>query len=177
MSYNIFDDDTWTLTLVCSDDGLNYEAVTTLDVPGGPNETTLRFLPDDAMMALVRRERDDRHAWIGTSRPPYTDWSWHDAGHRIGGPNFIILPDGRMWAAGRRYGEGGAYETVLARFGPERYEPVLALPTHSDPADTGTGYVDTSYPGLVWHDGLLWMTYYSGREGRTSIYLAKIRLP
>ena len=177
VSYNIFDDDTWTLTLVRSDDGLRYETVTRLDIPGGPNETTLRFLPDDTMIALVRRERDDRHAWIGTSRPPYTDWTWRDAGHRIGGPNFIILPDGRMWAAGRRYREEGVYETVLARFSPERYDPVLALPTHSDPARTGTGYVDTSYPGLVWHDGLLWMTYYSGRAGRASIYLAKIRLP
>ena len=30
-------------------------------------------------------------------------------------------------------------------------------------------------PGMVWHDDLLWMSYYSSHEGRTSIYLAKIR--
>ena len=35
---------------------------------------------------------------------------------------------------------------------------------------------DTSYAGLVWHEGLLWMSYYSSHEGKTSIYLAKVRL-
>ncbi|MEK8105428.1 hypothetical protein NKG94_10170 [Micromonospora sp. M12] len=24
---------------------------------------------------------------------------------------------------------------------------------------------DTSYPGLVWHDDLLWVSYYSSHEG------------
>ena len=34
---------------------------------------------------------------------------------------------------------------------------------------------DTSYPGLVWHDNLLWMTYYASHEGKANIYLARIR--
>ncbi len=29
---------------------------------------------------------------------------------------------------------------------------------------------------MVWHDGLLWMSYYSSHEGKTSIYLAKIKV-
>jgi hypothetical protein len=36
---------------------------------------------------------------------------------------------------------------------------------------------DTSYAGLVLHEGLLWVSYYSSHEGKTSIYLAKVRLP
>jgi hypothetical protein len=35
---------------------------------------------------------------------------------------------------------------------------------------------DTSYPGMVWHDGLLWIPYYSSHEEKTSIYLARIRI-
>ena len=35
---------------------------------------------------------------------------------------------------------------------------------------------DCSYPGMVWHDGLLWLSYYSSHEGRTGVYLAKVRL-
>ena len=35
---------------------------------------------------------------------------------------------------------------------------------------------DTSYPGLVWHNDLLYMSYYSSHEGKTSIYLAKIKI-
>ncbi len=80
------------------------------------------------------------------------------------GPNFIRLPDGGLWASARRYHADGA-TTVLARMTPESYEPVLILPSGSD----------NSYPGMVWHDNLLWMSYYSSHEEKTSIYLAKIR--
>jgi hypothetical protein len=50
--------------------------------------------------------------------------------------------------------------------GPDTYEPVLTVPSGGD----------CSYPGLAWHDGLLWMSYYSSHEGKSSIYLARIRL-
>lgn len=45
--------------------------------------------------------------------------------------------------------------------------PALTLPSRGD----------NSYTGLVWHEGLLWVSYYSSHEGKTSIYLAKVRLP
>jgi hypothetical protein len=35
---------------------------------------------------------------------------------------------------------------------------------------------DTSYPGMVVHDGKLWVSYYSSHEGKTSVYLAKVPL-
>ena len=31
--------------------------------------------------------------------------------------------------------------------------------------------------GLVWHDGLLWLSYYTSCEGKSSICLACFRLP
>ena len=114
-------------------------------------------MPDEEMIALVRP------GWIGNSRPPYKRWKFHKMKYRIGGPNFIRLPDGSLWAAGRQYGEKRT--TVLARMTRDSYQPVLTLPSGGD----------CSYPGLIWHDGLLWMSYYSSHEGKTSIYLAKIR--
>jgi hypothetical protein len=152
------------LKLVVSKDGVQYDLVTQLDVPGQPNETTLRFLPDGEMIALVRREGGNTFGWIGTSQAPYTEWSWHETQHRLGGPNFIRLPNGELWAAGRSY-PGGA-KTVLARMTRDSYEPVLTLPSGGD----------TSYPGLVWHDGLLWVSYYASHEGKSAIYLAKVKL-
>jgi hypothetical protein len=154
----------WALTLYCSGDGVEYEKVTALRIGGRPNETTLRFLGDGRMVAFVRREGAGANASIGVSSAPYTEWKWHDTGHRVGGPNFVVLGDGKMWAAGRSY-PGGA-RTVLARFGLSEYEPVLTLPSGGD----------TSYPGLVWREGVLWMSYYSSHEGKASIYLAKIRV-
>ncbi len=155
----------WGVKLYRSKDGLKYDLVTVLDVTGKPNEVTLRFQPNDEMLALVRREGGDTSGWIGSSRPPYQDWIWHEAKHRLGGPNFLRLPGGSLWAASRSY-PGGA-KTVLARMTRETYEPRLTLPSGGD----------TSYAGLVWHDGLLWVSYYSSHEGKSSIYLAKVRLP
>lgn len=155
----------WKLRLVVSTDGVNYDLITHLGVPGNPNETTLRFLPTGEMLALVRREAGSTFGWIGSSKPPYRDWTWHETKHRFGGPNFIQLPDGKLWSVGRSY-PGGA-KTVLARMDRELYEPVLTFPSGGD----------TSYAGLVWHEGLLWVSYYSSHEGKTSIYLAKVRLP
>jgi len=155
-------DNDWSVKLFVSRDGLEYEQVTVLDIPGRPNETTLRFLNSGEMMALVRREGGNKHGWIGVSKPPFKKWNWHETQHRLGGPNFIQLPDGSFWAASRSY-QGGA-RTVLAKFGPQTYEPVLSLPSGGD----------CSYPGMVWHEGLLWMSYYSSHEGKTCIYLAKI---
>jgi hypothetical protein len=36
---------------------------------------------------------------------------------------------------------------------------------------------DNSYPGLVFHDGVVWARSYSSHEGKTSIYLAKVKVP
>jgi len=156
----------WKLKLFSSPDGVHYDLVTHLDVPGHPNETTVRFLPDGTMLALVRREAGNKLAWIGQAKAPYTKWTWTETKHQVGGPNFIPLPNGELWAAGRNY--PNRVSTVVARMTPTSYEPLLTLPSGGD----------TSYAGLVWHDGQLWMSYYSSHENKKSaIYLAKIKLP
>src|SRR6185312_5191872 len=73
----------WKLKLVVSTDGVKFDPVTHLDVPGNPNETTVRFLPDGEMVALVRREAGTKFGWIGRSKPPYTDWKWVETKHQI----------------------------------------------------------------------------------------------
>ena len=154
----------WTATLVSSRDGRTFQNVITFAVPDRPNETTLRFMPDGEMIALVRREAGSRFAWVGRSRAPYTTWTWRETAHSVGGPNFIRLPDGELWASGRSV--VGKPTTVLARMTIEGgYEPVLTLPSGGD----------TSYAGMVWHDGLLWVSYYASHEGKSAIYLARVK--
>jgi hypothetical protein len=157
----------WKLKLVTSTDGKNWDLVSHLDVPGNPNETTLRFLADGAMMAMVRREAGSKMGWIGVSQAPYRTWTWHETGHRFGGPNFIVLPDGSLVAGSRGYPAvpGQSSSTVLAAMDRTLFQPVLTLPSGGD----------NSYPGLVWHDGLLWVCYYSSHEGKSAIYLARVR--
>lgn len=158
-------DDGRHLLLFSSEDGVRYTEISELAVDGEPNETTLRFLADGTMLALVRRESGDTHAWFGRSQAPYTEWTWSDIGHRLGGPNFLLLPDGRCVTGGRDYREPRTMRLGWLEGG--RYTPVLTLPSGGD----------TSYPGMVWHDGVLWVSYYSSHEGKSSIYLAQVRVP
>ncbi len=155
----------WTITLVSSPDGRTFEEITTFAVPGWPSETALRCLPDGEMIALVRRDAGSRLAWMGRSHPPYTTWIWRETAHRIGGPNFIRLPDGNLWAGGRCILNG-----VKTFLGPLTldgvFEPVLELPSGGD----------TGYPGLVWHEDLLWISYYASHEGKAAIYLARVKI-
>ena len=46
------------------------------------------------------------------------------------------------------------------------YEPGLTLPSGGD----------TSYAGMVWHESVLWVSYYASHEGKTAIYLARLKV-
>lgn len=169
---NIYDElAEWNVKLFESPDGIHYKLITEWPIVEHPNEATLHFLEDGQMLALVRRDGPlDKKAWIGISHPPYKNWKWHPAHGYFGGPNFIILPDQRMLAAGRvlminPYGYFA--KTVLATLTLTDYEPLVVLPS----------FGDCSYPGLVYHEGELWMSYYSTHEDdTTSIYLAKFHI-
>ncbi len=156
----------WSLTLVRSTDALDWKPVTTFKIEGRPNETTLRFQGDECL-ALVRREAGDKQGWFGRARPPYTEWGWKPIGRFIGGPEFTIMPDGALWAAGRdlRPAPDGPKTALGLITADGKWTPSLTLPSGGD----------TSYAGIVQHEGGIWMSYYSSHEGRSAIYLARIR--
>ena len=136
--------------------------------PGGTyaNETSLVFTRDDACHCLLRRDSHTATAQLGVAQPPYTQWKWKDLGVRIGGPKMIQLPDGRFLATVRLYDK--KVRTGLCWLDAEkgRLHEILTLPSGGD----------TSYAGMVLHEGLLWISYYSSHEGKTSIYLAKVKI-
>lgn len=160
----------WVTSLWRSEDGMHYFLITEFQIPGQPNEATLRFLPSGQMMALMRRESKlDDHAWIGTSFAPYEDWLWAESKHHFGGPNFVIGDDGNMWAAGRllyKTAYGTFERCALALMTLKDLFPVLILPSGGD----------SSYPGMCFAEGFLWISYYSSHEKNTNIYLAKVDL-
>lgn len=157
----------WLLTLFKTIDGLEYTPITLLDVPNFPSEATIRFLADDRAVAAVRR---DGNGWIGTALPPlYNEWKWCEIKERLGGPNFLLLPEEKMWLASRlirKAKTGGEYDLQTA-FGPMTfcsYQPALVLPSSGD----------TSYPGMVYEQGIIFLSYHSSHSGKTAIYLARI---
>ena len=153
-----------------SRDGVDYAPIVlTLFDRGFPNESTLRFLPDGTALCLMRRDGKGAEGTnqLGRAKPPYTEWTWKDLGMHLGGPALIQLPDGRLLAGGRSH--VGKAHTALAWLDPEAgtLTEFLTLPSGGD----------TSYPGLVWRDGVLWVSYYSSHEGKTAVYLARVKLP
>jgi hypothetical protein len=156
------------IRLYSSADGRKFETlVPTLFHEEYPNETSLIFQPDDTALCLLRRDGKPGSAKLGVAKPPYTQWEWKDLGLKLGGPHMLRLPDGRIVAAGRLY--DGSVRTALLWL-----DPTLGKATEFLKLPSGG---DTSYPGLVWHENLLWISYYSSHEGKTSIYLAKVKLP
>lgn len=135
-----------------------------LKLPGEANEITARFMADGTALALARR--DPEPALWGVARPPYKEWTWKPLDLRVGGPNFIILPDGRMIAAVRLHQPKVHTGLAWIKLDEGKLEPCLTLPSGGD----------TSYAGLVWHESQLWVSYYSSHEGKTSIYLARVAL-
>ena len=158
------DEDEWKIHLVATRNGVDYDHRATLDVPGDPNEVTLRFEEDGTMRAIIRREAGDRKAWRGFAAPPYEDWSFEPLGEPIGGPDFIGLGGGEWLVGGRRYSADGQ-STILAS--------IDADGVWSDLAELPSGG-DTSYPGFVRIGDTILVSYYSSHEGRTSIYLATL---
>lgn len=169
------------LELLTSDDGLAYRPlVPKLYGEGRPGEVTLRFDASGTCYALVRRDKlNDQpySAVLGISRGDYTQWQWHDLGpefNAFGGPNLLQLPAGpgsteltEVWLAAGRMHQDGAH-TVLCYLDMAEHKmtKLLKLPSGGD----------TSYPGLVWHNDTLYLSYYSTHEGKTSIYLARVKI-
>lgn len=169
------------LELLTSDDGLTYRSlVPKLYNEGRPGEVTLRFDSDGTCYALVRRDKrgdEPYSAILGVSKGDYTRWQWKDLGadfNGFGGPNFIQIPGGygsteltEVWLAAGRMHDGGVHTAVCyldVKNG--TMTRLLKLPSGGD----------TSYPGLVWHNDTLYMSYYSSHESKTSIYLAKLKV-
>jgi len=156
------------IRLYKSQDGKHFETlVDRLRDKEYSNESSIVFLEDDTALCLLRRDGDPEktNGLLGKSRPPYTEWTWQDLGAKIGGPCMTRLPDGRFVAAVRLYDRRA--RTALCWIDPDAgtLTEFLTLPSGGD----------TSYPGMVWHEGLLWVSYYASHEGRTSIYLAKVK--
>lgn len=142
--------------------------VADLGIGGYPNEAAIRFAADGAAYCLLRRDpwKGDAHtALLGRSRPPYREWTWKDLGVRIGGPEFQIVSGDAAVSVVRLY--DGEQRTSVCALDLKKgaLREILRLPSGGD----------SSYAGIVRDGSQLWISYYSSHEGKTSIYLARVR--
>lgn len=158
------------IRLYKSTDGKTFEIhVESLLTDGYPNETSIVFKGDTAF-CLLRRDKGTKTGLLGISLPPYNNWEWKDLGVRIGGPDMLLLPDGRFIATVRLY-DGSEWHPARTS--------LCWIDTHSgkitEALELPSGG-DTSYAGMVFYDGILWVSYYSSHEEKTAIYLAKVEI-
>jgi len=159
-------DNEWSVCLLKTSDGINYDLVTRLEVTGQPNETTVRIMPDGEMLMMVRRESDDRNGIWGRSKPPYIEWEWRKLDMQLGGPDFIALEDNLIIAGTRDYDKKERYTALFTGNREGDFRKLLILPSGGD----------NSYPGFVFRNDKLYVSYYSSHEGNSSIYLVEIPL-
>ena len=148
-----------------SNDGRKWELLVESFHKG--NESSIAFKPDGTAVCLIRSG-----SAIGQARSPHTEWSWKKTVD-LGGPDLVRLADGRFIAGGRDgWGTMKLFEL----------DPATGKATHwlNLPARG-----DSSYPGLVEHDGELWISYYSSADDAkagglylvpSEIRLAKVKL-
>lgn len=148
-------------------DGRQFESVVdSLFAEESPNESGLIFEPDGTLLCLLRRDGRPGHGLFGLANAPYTKWEWKDVGAKIGGPQLIRLANGRLIGGVRLYDGGARTSVVEVDRASGKLTELLKLPSGGD----------TSYPGMVFLQDQLWISYYSSHEGKTSIYLARARL-
>lgn len=155
-----------------STDGVKFQPIVKeLDVDAAyPNEGALYFDRNgDANLVLrvePRGEDKRSQAYLGIAHPPCTEWTLKRGNLHIGGPALTRTPDGHLLGVGRFYQP--QQHVSLFWIDPESaiFTEALKLPSSGD----------AGYPGLVWHDGVLNISYYSSHEGKSSIYFARVVL-
>ena len=151
--------------LVSSKDGIHYNLVSRIPITQNyPNEGAIQFDKNGNMRIIVRCEDNAAGGFYGESSYPYTEWKGYDVGKRLGGPNILITPDGRTLVATRAFDSQGSYTALMELDENHKLQEVCRFPSGGD----------CSYPGLVYKNGKIYISYYSGHEKGTAIYFAQI---
>jgi len=156
-------------------DGLNYQRVSediagpNFECAGGCGEASIQFDSAGNMRMIVRVP--DAGKWL-KSEPPFSRYEVMDIAHGMGGPDFIGWEDGKWLVGTREYSNerpatrSGSGTVLLIMDDHGAIRRMAELPAGGD----------TSYPGMLIHNGALWFSYYSSHEGKAAIYLAEIPL-
>jgi hypothetical protein len=182
--------------LIKSDDGVNWEIVSTIYEGETNDETALEILSDGKIIVTARLEADP--AWhsgsknastlIAYSYPPYTDWiKTKSYLTRLDGPALINV-DNKLYAAARFDPEGrDNWFGMSSVFGIKRTAIYLVTDTSLTLLTELPSCGDTSYPGIVEKNGFLYIAYYTNDESKdypwllgmysdTYIKIAKVKI-
>lgn len=142
-----------------SQDGIHYRVTERIELKESPSEASvIKF--GKKIVSVVRR---NTNALIGVYDK--NKWEWFDSGQKVASPKLIKIK-GELYVVGRHYGE--KKQTALFKVDMKRHilKFVLGIPCKTD----------CGYPGVVYKDKLLFISYYSGDGKKSDIYLAKVKM-
>ncbi len=156
--------------LVKSSDGITWTDVSMINDGRGNDETDCAFFLDGRMLVTARLEGTGDTAigsleagtLIAVASPPYTSWTYNFSSlTRLDGPNLFNV-SGSIFAFGRYQPERDILFTQLgSSFSNKRTAIFLVEPDKltyiSDVPSSG----DTSYAGVIIHDGQIYASYYT----------------
>lgn len=147
--------------LVKSEDGINYELVEKIYLDGNPTEASVAKLDKNHLLAIVRR---DSLAALGIYNLTDKQWQWKDCDEKIACPK-IIKVKRNLLVVGRSYKYGS--QTSLYRFSKYKQElvPIVRI----------SGDKDCSYPGIVYKNRELYISWHKGDANSSNIYLTSLR--
>ena len=135
---------------------------------GYPNESTILFDNEGNASVFLRRDADSFSAQFGTSKAPFTKWTWHDLGIYIGGPAAVALNGNLFIVAGRHIDWGSHQFTTKIWLFDSKTKTLSELQTLPSGGDT-------SYPGLVIEGDNLYISYYSSHiDNQARVYMAHL---
>ena len=158
------------LTLLNTVDGINYNIVSDIITDEVINETSIQFLSNKEMIALIRSEKE---GYICRSLTPYKTWDVKKTNIYLAGHDFIIS-DNHLICTTRLTTNVG--ERTALWFGDldGNFQWSYILPSSGDNNDT-------AYAGIIEEKDRFLLSYYSMHQTeKPSIYLAiipKVNLP
>lgn len=152
--------------LLVSYDGENWTTLKVIDLEGILTEADMCFIGDKMYVCLRKDTPVSEPAYWGVASYPFTDFSWTEMERHIESPELIWLPySGKLLLAGRDTKTTGEINVTLfsASFDGSLEEVAIL--------ESAIGG-DKSYPGLVYRNGTLYCSWYSGTATLSSVYLA-----
>lgn len=149
--------------LVVSEDGLQWQKISTIRAGNWESETTLFVDPKGHMTAFLRQKYGSPACQVLEADPPYTEWKARPAGvPHLSGHSIHTFGDTTYLFSRSRNGK--ATGTTIYTFADGKLVPYCELPSGGD----------CSYAEAVQMGDDMLVSYYSSHEGPTNIYLAVV---
>ena len=172
--------------LLRSQNGLEWQEVSTIYEGEGNDETAIEFLPDGRLLATARLEvtpdtlsgNEDASTLLAVAEPPFEQWSYRKSQvTRLDGP-VLFSHAGRVFAVARHQdGDRGPLMRLGGVWSRKRtalYEVTEESLCHlTDLPSAG----DTSYAGVVLRDGFAYIDYYTSAIDRDYPWMIGMFLP